>query len=830
MSPLTRLPLLAVTCLVLSGTAWAQSAPPSPDVPQWFAEMLDASKLPRMAGAQELFASKSTTMLVVRDNVPDAAAATRALLAADGWQQDDSPSAQSAKSDTLAIMNFRKGAQGLNVFIAVAPAQGGATTIQYTPVVTDAARPQQREAQTPREAQRPPRPAVETQMVDVQTLPRPTSAYVKDEDARKNDAHSFHYMVPGGVEQTKAAVTKLLTEDGWVSYVEPLEPPRDRNLAFKKGGQGVSLFFTTDGYNTSRSGVWITSHRIYNNVPFPPGVTDVVYDYNRPLMDAIAPGTVESVLQFFRAELAALGWHDWSAEDQARYPNARLEEKIDDGVRAYFARDPRDRKDPIQVSIGRRKDGRVDLEVRVPPFARPQELKVDRETYGLPVPERTKRSTGRDGQIQRELTAQVAAERDVVLKFYRGELGKRGWKEASGVVTKGDDLVLNFTTADGKAAFLTLGVEYDLTTVTLTQQIPDKLAQARAKAQQEAEQAARKRAEEWLNPPKVLEAMPTATNAPLPVPDTAEKVNFDAARGDVKFVTASRVKEITAFYRAALKPLGFKENPTPIDDDRMAALDFTRAGKRLYVSIMRVGERTDVRSYGPGLLALAADPRAQQVMQPSQPALQPLNTNAPALPAPEDLEPDTDTTGLPVPKQVTVSFASGTPFGREREATVTASLQSTLAFYRRELSKLGWNENDGAVIKPNEAKLAFTTPDGTGTLVLEREDGKTTVKLTQRTPTQAEKKGVVAKPGMGLLLFGNLLDAEATVTINRQTIKLAPGVGKQDNGPKLDLKPGTYKASVKVPGKAFSEEVKLGSGQTIGLLIGPGGLLSLPLN
>jgi hypothetical protein len=828
MSRMTRLPLVAAACFALSGPAWAQSAAtqPAPDAPQWFAEMLDASKLPRMAGAQELFASKATTMLVVRDKVAEAAAATRALLTADGWQPEESPSAQSADA-THAIMNFRKGEQGLNVFIGVAPAQGGATTIQYTPVVPDTARreaQQRREAQRQRDAQpRPARAAAETAMVDVSTLPRPEGAYVKDEDARKNEAHSFHYMVPGGIEQTKTAVSKLLAADGWVSYVEPLEKARDRNLAFKKGGQGVSLFFTTDGYNTARSGVWMTSHRIYNNVPFPPGATDVVYDYNRPLMDAIAPGTVESLLQFFRTELAALGWHDWSSEDAARYPNAKLEEKIDDGVRAYFARDPRDRKDPIQVSLGRRNDGRVDIEVRVPPFARPQELAVSRETYGLPIPDRSKSSTGRDGQTQREVTAMVAAERDVVLKFYQRELGKLGWKEdARGPVSNADDVMLGFTTADGKPAQLTLGLEYDLTTVNLVQQLPDKIAQARAKAKREAEEAARKRAEEWLNPPKALEALATPTNAPLPVPDTAEKVDFDAARGDMKFTSTSPVKEITAFYRKALASLGFKENATPIDDDKMAALDFTRGGKRLYVSIMRIGARTDVRSYGPGLLALAADPRAQQAVKAA---------STPAQPAFEELEADTETTGLPVPKQVTMSFATDTPFGREREATVKASLDSTLAFYRRELTKLGWTEaSKGAVIKPSEVKLDFKTPDGSATLVLGREDGKTTVKLTQRTPSEAEKKGIVAKPGMGLIVFGSALETEAVVTINRQTIKLPPGNRKPDNGPKLDLKPGTYKASVKIPGKTFSEDVKIASGQTIGLLIGPGGVLSLPLN
>ena len=53
-------------------------------------------------------------------------------------------------------------------------------------------------------------------------------------------------------------------------------------------------------------------------------------------------------------------------------------------MRAYFTRDRRDRQEPIQVSLGRRADNRVDIEVRVPPFARPQELKAGSESFGHP--------------------------------------------------------------------------------------------------------------------------------------------------------------------------------------------------------------------------------------------------------------------------------------------------------------------------------------------------------------------------------------------------------------------------------------------------------------
>jgi hypothetical protein len=162
--------------------------------------------------------------------------------------------------------------------------------------------------------------------------------------------------------------------------------------------------------------------------------------------------------------------------------------------------------------------------------------------------------------------------------------------------------------------------------------------------------------------------------------------------------------------------------------------------------------------------------------------------------------------------------------------TVLASLQSTLVFYRRELTRLGWKEEADAIVKAEEASVKFMAPDGPGALTLSRKDGRTVVKLWQRNPAQAAKDGVTAKAGMGRVMIGSMIDSEAVVTINRQTIKVAPGTGQKGGGPKLDLKPGKYKASVKVPGKpAFNEDVTVVAGETLGLLIGPGGVLPLPV-
>ena len=101
-----------------------------------------------------------------------------------------------------------------------------------------------------------------------------------------------------------------------------------------------------------------------------------------------------------------------------------------------------------------------------------------------------------------------------------------------------------------------------------------------------------------------------------------------------------------------------------------------------------------------------------------------------------------------------------------------------LAFYRSELGKRGWQETaEGAIVKPDQVQLAFTSPDGPAMLKLGRRNGETSVNLTQKYPAAAAKADVVPKPGQSKLMFGNIGKSEATVSINKQTIKVAAGAG-----------------------------------------------------
>jgi hypothetical protein len=110
-----------------------------------------------------------------------------------------------------------------------------------------------------------------------------------------------------------------------------------------------------------------------------------------------------------------------------------------------------------------------------------------------------------------------------------------------------------------------------------------------------------------------------------------------------------------------------------------------------------------------------------------------------------------------------------------------------------------------------------------------RKNDATSVELVVKNPDAAKKAGIMPKPGKARVLFGNINAMEAAITFNKRTLKVAAGAGtKHPDGPMLDLAPGKYKYSIKLPGRPpQSDEVVVGADETWGLMIGPGGVLAL---
>jgi hypothetical protein len=309
---------------------------------------------------------------------------------------------------------------------------------------------------------------------------------------------------------------------------------------------------------------------------------------------------------------------------------------------------------------------------------------------------------------------------------------------------------------------------------------------------------------------------------PVPLPDGAENVDFKAADGRLEFDSSSSVKALATFYRGALKTAGWHEAPSVINKSNMAVMEFSKGAKKLSFTVMQMGPKVNVSADGSGLVMADAKPAAAGDHKSDVPA------NAPA----EALEAEPDS-ALPVPKQHSMSSIGTSkipggdiPFRRALTASVPAELGAVLAFYRSELGKLGWKEAvERAVVKPDHAELAFSSPDGPATLKLGRSNDETSVDLAQKIPAAAAKADVMPKPGRAKLLFTNFGDSEAAVTINKQTIRIAAGAGGPGaKGPSLELPPGKYQYSLKVAGApAQAHEIVVAADDAWGLMVAPGG-------
>jgi hypothetical protein len=893
---------------------------------------LDTSRLPRVAGAKEVFASPTSTIFTTTNPVAQTADTVDKALATEGWQKYVAPHSSLLASDSQRSLSLKKGPWALGVFITVAPAQGNATSVQYNavplkndvPFPKDAsnvefdpnkplltllsAEPIDKTLEFYRKELAPlgwslwsqklngvqpaggasgeltrsgayayylqgdrrlavlvlesaeagrtkvkfdelPSGYLETlqkqffksdnigaALVEVGRVPRLDGA---KEDTTRSSKDSEVYSVTGSLANTVAATRQLLAADGWKEYVAPLDA-HDTLLAFKKGPQGLSVSFTIQvGKNDQTSEVttvYYTPTRLNFALAIPADATDVVFDENRPYLSGITAGPTDATLDFYRKELTALGWATLTAADAAKqWPNATLDEKTANGPVAYFIRGT---QRPIVLSLRRRDDNKTAFELKVPPFAEPQTLEASQPVFGLPIPKSSKTSGGSGGATQHSAHAHVAAEVGTVLEFYRRELTARNWKEETqGAIVKPDDVTLNFTAPEGPAV-LKLSHKYDLTIVSLVLHLPKPAAaKAEAAAQGDSVDALLKQAQQMMReattdlaagtrspaapPPAPKAAGPALrvladNKAPVPVPDSAEEVEFDGAEGTLEYTSTSPLQNVTEFYRTVMKEQGWNSQASVINNANMVVLNFAKAGKTVSFTIMRMGNTTKVSGEGSALKMAGAKAAAAPAAAPVQAS-------------PEDLEAE-ESGGLPVPKRHTLSEGTKTPFRRELQASVPLELADVLGFYRRELGKLSWKEESkGTTIAAESAAVAFTAPEGPAVLRLGRKDGATSVRLMVKDPAAVAKAGIMPKPGQAKVLFGNINPAAETITFNNKPVNVAAGVGvKNPDGPTLDLPPGKYKYAIKLAGKPVqNDEIELGADEVWGVMIGPGGVLAL---
>jgi hypothetical protein len=312
-------------------------------------------------------------------------------------------------------------------------------------------------------------------------------------------------------------------------------------------------------------------------------------------------------------------------------------------------------------------------------------------------------------------------------------------------------------------------------------------------------------------------ALADDAKSPLPMPDDADSVVYEASGGALSFETAKPVKEMAEFYRAFAKQKGWKEEASVINQANMAVLNFTVNGDEVAtITVMKMGDKSNVTAEGPALEAAGgAGETAKAADAGSADA-------APAAAAPPLVA--IDKNGLPIPDGLGNMGSTSTQFSHAVNFSAPNSVADIVAFYRAELGKKGWKE-DSAKVSDTEANLTFTSPEGPATLVVKRNSDMTDAELTVTEKAKAAASPLAPKPGMVKLVFGNLSEKAATVSIAGKQVKLKAGEGsKGPDGPMLEVKPGKLSATMK---GAPAADFEAGPDEIWMVGVGPGGLIAI---
>ncbi len=208
--------------------------------------------------------------------------------------------------------------------------------------------------------------------------------------------------------------------------------------------------------------------------------------------------------------------------------------------------------------------------------------------------------------------------------------------------------------------------------------------------------------------------------ANVPFPEDADDIVYDENRPYLRSMTSLSIDAALAFFSKGLAAEGW----SPLDPATIASRwpgakldDAMENGKRQYFN-----RDARERQWPPVMLTLQRDAGGKTIVD--------LRTAPFALP--KELPFYQDFAGLPASQRFIQSGGTGSADSPRREATakVIAEIPVVLAFYRREMTSRGYQEQAaGADISDSAAKVTFSKPDDTAVLELRQLYDLTEVRL-----------------------------------------------------------------------------------------------------
>lgn len=294
MSARTRLRLFALVCAATIAFA-SESA--------FAAFAVDTSRLPRISGSREVYASPTSTNFITRESVTRAFELTSTELINDDWQPYDDPSAARTSDAGIRTMSFKKDGRALSLFISVSPAQANATSVSYTEVAL------RHDLPFPKDGTR------------IKFDPeRPYLSFVTARDAEstldyfRNELRPLGWSlwsVRDGAPQVAGGIAGELTADGAsATYVRDNDRPlmltlnrrADNNFNVEIKGVPADQLAAL---GASTSGNTATSH-----VPVPQASEDVDFDGTLGAIKFTNRASAGIIAEYYRSTLQPLGWQE----------------------------------------------------------------------------------------------------------------------------------------------------------------------------------------------------------------------------------------------------------------------------------------------------------------------------------------------------------------------------------------------------------------------------------------------------------------------------------------------------------------------------------------
>ena len=323
-----------------------------------------------------------------------------------------------------------------------------------------------------------------------------------------------------------------------------------------------------------------------------------------------------------------------------------------------------------------------------------------------------------------------------------------------------------------------------------------------------------------------------AAKTPLPVPADITSFGYNPDTGHLEFSSPSNFKDVTAFYREQLKPLGWTEDEPLTETENQETIKFSKGDDWVVLNITSSGTGTDFITEEPSLAGKGEKMTSVPAggAAPAAPARQAAAdvTPAPSAPSKVPLAMPDDAAEVAYDGDAgSLAFSSAMP------------IKVLVDFYRAEAKKKGWSETPSVINNEKMSVVTFTTgEDALGITIMALGDktqveaegtfleGKAAPNVAAASSDTSAQPSAAApsppKPGKVKIMFGNMSDEDAVITIAGKTIKIPAGADPKSSGDlALELAPGQLTASMKGAKENFRADAD--TSWIVG--IGPGGLM-----